>query len=268
MSKNQFSRHRKANKRLGEIIDKSEQVLVIHYSCESFYDISDGRSPRITSIAIRNLESGQTESFSIHQLAEMRGVSATKVDIEARYNDLEKEMLVLFYEYIKQNLSKTFLHWNMRDKNYGFQAIEHRYRVLGGDPIIVHDDRKIDLSRLLIDCYGGGYIGNPRLEKLAAHNKITMRDFLTGAQEAEAFVNGKYLDLHRSTLRKVDILCNFAIRAADNDLKTLSSWWEARGLSAATAISIFKEHPIFIGVTVLGGLAAAIVGVFNLIRLL
>jgi len=38
---------------------------VIHYSCESFYDRPNGASPRITSIAVRKLDSGQTLSFSI-----------------------------------------------------------------------------------------------------------------------------------------------------------------------------------------------------------
>jgi hypothetical protein len=34
-----------------------------------------------------------------------------------------------------------YVHWNMRDVNYGFQAIEHRFRVLGGEPYIVEDAR-------------------------------------------------------------------------------------------------------------------------------
>lgn len=33
-------------------------VWVIHYSCESFYDRTDGRSPGITSIAVRKLDAG------------------------------------------------------------------------------------------------------------------------------------------------------------------------------------------------------------------
>ena len=33
---------------------------VIHYSCESFYDRPNGASPRITSIAVRKLDSAQT----------------------------------------------------------------------------------------------------------------------------------------------------------------------------------------------------------------
>jgi hypothetical protein len=72
-----------------------------------------------------------------------------------------------------------YLHWNMRDANYGFAAIEHRYRVLGGSPIIIDDDKKTDLARLLIDIYGVGYTGHPRLETLLAQNSIKTLDLLT-----------------------------------------------------------------------------------------
>jgi hypothetical protein len=66
-----------------------------------------------------------------------------------------------------------YLHWNMRDINYGFAALEHRYRVLGGGPIVIEDDKKIDLARLLIDVYGVGYAGHPRLVQLLAMNHIS-----------------------------------------------------------------------------------------------
>lgn len=69
-----YQKHKKAKQILNDIAQKPELYYVIHYSCESFYDIKDGRSPRITSIAIRQLSSGQTTSFSIHKIAEIKGV--------------------------------------------------------------------------------------------------------------------------------------------------------------------------------------------------
>lgn len=123
MGSNQFTRHRRARARLSDVFENAEKVAVVHYSCESFYDLPDGRSPRVTSIAIRNLATGQTESFSIHQVAELRKIPMTQSDIAPHYNDFEKEMLENFYHYIKLRPSKTYLHWNMRDKNYGFQLL-------------------------------------------------------------------------------------------------------------------------------------------------
>lgn len=266
MPANQFERHRKARAKLNELFLHPVKVSAIHYSCESFYDLADGRSPRITSIAVRNLDTAQTVSFSIHQAAELRGIPMTTAAIEPLYNELEKEMLATFYDYLKSQLTQTYLHWNMRDKNYGFQAIEHRYRVLGGEPLVVPDDRKVDLSRLFIDLYGVGYIGHPRLENLLTQNHITARDFMTGKQEADAFEAGQYVDLHRSTLRKVDVFCNLASRAYDDKLTTLASWKEAHGISWEAISYLAKKHPVYTTLTILGGAAGAVAGIIKLVQ--
>src|SRR5450759_3305619 len=71
---------------------------IIHYSCESFYDRPEGRSSRITSIAVRKLDTAQTLSFSIHQIAEERKIPFA--DIEAHYDSLEREMLDRFYAHV------------------------------------------------------------------------------------------------------------------------------------------------------------------------
>lgn len=263
MAANQFERHGKARATLKRLFANPERVSVIHYSCESFYDLPDGRSPRITSIAIRKLDTAQTESFSIHQVAEIRGAGLRSADIEPHYNEYEKIMLDEFFTFLRNNGERTFVHWNMRDKNYGFRAIEHRYRVLGGEPHVIPDDRKLDLSRLLIDIYGVGYIGHPRLEKLLEKNNIEARDFMTGAQEAEAFEQGKYVDLHRSTLRKVDVFCNLMQRAFDKTLKTNATWKEAHGLSFQTIIYLAKKHWLYTAMIALGSIGGATFGVYR-----
>ncbi len=258
MSKNQFVRHKEAKGTFNKLFQIATKVACIHYSCESFYDRPDGSSPRITSIAVRSLESGQTVSFSIHQMAELEGISLTNETIGTHYNQLELKMLNRFAEYLERNPELNWLHWNMRDESYGFQAIEHRHRVLGGTPYVVQNDRKYDLSRLLVAMYGKSYIGHPRLEKLVTKNKITHQDFLNGEQEAAAFNEGRYVELHRSTLRKVDAFCNIAQLAHDGKLSTNSKWWQSKGLSLETVINIVKEHPIYTGlgimITVLGWL--------------
>ena len=130
----------------------------------------------------------------------------------------------------------------MRDVNYGFAAIEHRSRVLGGTPVQVSEDRKFDLSRALVDLYGVGYIGHPRLEKLLEKNKITAKDFLTGKQEADAFDNKEFVKLHQSTLRKVDCLANLFERALNGTLKTNATWTDRHGFSLAAVGEWAKEH--------------------------
>ena len=87
-----YKKCRRAQHKLDAVFHQPEHCVVIHYSCESFYDRKNPRSPRITSIAIRNLESGQTKSFSIHLVAERRGLLDS---IEQHYDLLEKEMWVI-----------------------------------------------------------------------------------------------------------------------------------------------------------------------------
>src|SRR3954449_8797099 len=100
---------------LDEIFRDAANVWVIHYSCESFYDRPEGRSPRITSIAVRNLDSGQTASFSIHRIAERAQISFDK--IEKKYDELERKMLDGFFEHTRNHRGTKYLHWNMRDIN-------------------------------------------------------------------------------------------------------------------------------------------------------
>lgn len=234
---------RKASDRLSANLKQREHVLVVHYSCESFYDRADGRTPRVTSIAVRNLASGQTQSFSIHKVAEQRHIPLA--DIAGKYDELEKAMLDEFFDFVRTHQNFVWMHWNMRDINYGFQAIEHRYTVLGGTPIRIEEGRKFDLARELIAIYGVGYIGHPRLESLVEKNKITNRDFLVGAQEAAAFENKEFVRLHQSTLRKADILANIAERAANDSLSTNATWRERYGFHPSVIVEVLKEHWVY-----------------------
>ena len=252
---NQLKRRRQARQELSSLFAAAKSVVVIHYSCESFYDRTDGTSPRVTSIAVRNLESGQTQSFSIHQMAEKRKVKADQ--IAAQYNDLEKRMLNAFFEYAKTHQRSRWLHWNMRDINFGFAALEHRSQVLGGNVVTIPEENRSDLSRILIAIYGVGYTGHPRLDSLMATNKISARDFLVGADEARAFDAGEYVKLHQSTLRKVDVLANLAERAENGSLQTNATWWEMHGGTLAAAGEWLREHWIVSTVSALGTLAAA-----------
>lgn len=225
----QHDKHKRACTILKEIDKNPENYLIIHYSCESFYDISDGRTPRITSIAIYSYNSAQTDSFSIHKTAEKKDIAL--LEIEQKYDELEKLMLDEHFQYLKEHKGFKWIHWNMRDINYGFKAIEHRYEVLGGIPTIIEDSYKIDLARLFIQCYGVNYIGHPRMEILIKYNNIIPKDYLKGAEEAAAFANKEYIKLHLSTLRKVDVFADLLNRSIQGTLKVKSKWYEIYGFS-------------------------------------
>ena len=241
-------RQRLARQTLKELFDKPDNVWVIHYSCESFYDREDSNSPRVTSIAVRNLHSAQTRSFSIHHTAEVNGIGLK--NIEECYDELEREMLEEFFSYISGFQTIMYIHWNMRDANYGFQAIEHRFRALGGknELLYVVDDRnKVDLARLVHDIYGSDYIGHPRLQMLVTKGGTIKPPpgFLTGKEEAKAFEDRDFVSLHQSTLRKVDVIANIAALAQDRRLETNTSWWEMRGGNVVTFANWLGVNPIF-----------------------
>ena len=255
------TRQKAARSTLGTIFTNASNVWVIHYSCESFYDRPEGRSPRITSIALRKLDTAQTISFSIHKVAETRKVPFS--DINECYDCLEREMLQNFYGHLRNFQQTQYLHWNMRDLNYGFQAIEHRFRVLANnsdEPYVVEDNKKMDLARLLIDIYGIRYIGHPRLETLLEKNSISRLGFLTGAEEAKAFEDKEFVALHQSTLRKVDVIANIAERAHDRSLKTNTSWWDMRGGGIIQFLKWLVENPLSVFVTFLVSIGLAAIG--------
>lgn len=251
---------------LREIGRHAATAFAIHYSSESFYDTVDGKTSRVTSIAIRNLATAQTNSFSIHKTSEQLGLSLA--DIASQYDALEKQMLDEYFGFLKGHPGYKYVHWNMRDINYGFQALEHRYKVLKGDPFILPDADKFDLARALVAIYSRSYIGHGedgRFLNICRFNKITDKDALTGKREAEAFTNHEYVKLHRSTLRKVDMMANVFERVRDGSLKTEARWGEIYGLTPTSIVNAIKEHWIYslvvIGLTVGGALAK----VFNLI---
>jgi hypothetical protein len=239
-----------------ETIDSSlakdaANASIIHYSCESFYDRPNGASPRITSIAVRSLLTGQTLSFSIHQMAEREGVPFDQ--IEGSYDDLEKKMLDAFYKHVGSHQGFKYIHWNMRDANYGFAAIDHRFRVLGGTPTVIDDNKKFDLARILIDIYGAGYTGHPRLETLLAQNHITPPNFLSGKEEAAAFDNKNFVGLHQSTLSKVDVINNIFQRTHDRQLKTKTTRWEMHGGTLRGVVSWLADNKVIALILAIAG---------------
>ena len=249
--------YREAKKQLTNISCDRNNVVVIHYSCESFYDLPDGASSRITSIAVQNLATAQRESFSIHQIAE-RDKKFSIEEIDEHYDELEKKMLAEFYDYAKSHQNHTWLHWNMRNINYGFAALEHRYKVLEGKPFEIHELCRYDLSRLLVGLYGTNYIDHPRLESLVKMNGISDLNFLKGADEAKAFEDQEYVKMHQSTLRKVDILSAIIEQATDSTLKTNTKSTEIYGSYFAFAIEELREHWLSILLSFIAAIASVI----------
>ena len=222
-------------------------------------------SPRVTSIAVRFLGSGQTKSFSIHQQAELAGKMGNQ--ITPHYDTYEREMLEKFYKFIERYVACKWVHWNMRDANYGFEAIAHRFRVLGGDPVEIQDTNKIDLARILYDFLGPKFLPHPRFHNLLLKNDMVPSNFMLGKEEAIAFDNGEYVKLHQSTLSKVDAITNLAEVAVEDKLISDNNYFVRKGLTAGTIGHIVKDHPLYVALSILAVILALIVSAWNVINL-
>jgi hypothetical protein len=222
---------------------------MIHYACQSF---SQGRhSPRVASISVRNLANGATISFSIHQELELSS------HVHAReLNSLERRMLDKFFQFLAEHKGMTFLHWNMRDVKFGFAAIEHRHRLLGGTPYVLPDHQKVDLSIMMTALFGTNYLPRPHFENLARANRLSLEGYLKGEDEPNIFNRGNYFAVLQSTLCKVTLLADVAQLAFDRTLRTNANWWTLNFGRIREACELFDRNPV----RAWAGLLVALIG--------
>lgn len=193
---------------------------IIHYSSQSLYDAEAGAfSPRVTAVVVRHFESGQTVSFATHTVAEYLGVDAK--DIEPRYDDIEREILTQFYNFARDRREKYWIHWNMESVIFGFEHLEHRYRVLAkGEPPSIPVEVRINLNDVLKRRYGHDYAPHPRMIKLMELNGDRVQGFLPGEAEAEAFKTKDFIRMNTSTIAKVGFFSFVISSAIRGKLKT------------------------------------------------
>jgi len=228
-------RQRQERDRLARLFANPQSVCIVHYGCQNFSRLQ--QSPRIACIALRNLESGVTVSFSIHRELELAKSQMT-------LDELERGMLDKYFSFLGQHKGMTFLHWNMRDIKFGFAAIEHRYEVLGGTPYQLPDHQKIDVSILFTNLYGANYLPKPTFEYLAKRNELSLAGYLAGNLEPELFDQGEYYAVLQSTLCKVTIIAEAVKLACDGTLRTDATWWTLNVGRVREAWELFENNPV------------------------
>lgn len=257
-----YSDYKHANEILRSIEKNPEKYLIIHYSCESFFNLN-GKSPRIASISVRQYNNAQTNNFSIHQVAEQLNMTIT----DENYLEIEKKLLDDFFDFVDKKSDKIWLHWNMRDSSFGFGALELRYKILDGTPTIIDNDKKIDIGHLFKQYYGGDYIGNPHIQTLLKKNHFNDKNFLNGAQEAAAFDNKDYVKLSLSTSSKVNLFSSFITYAVNGNLLTDTSKLKMRGtnvigLCATIYSTLWGKFLFWLVNTIIAGIIGALIGKF------
>jgi hypothetical protein len=211
-----------------EAHEHPERFYIIHYSSQSLYDEgTEGLSPRITSIVVMHYATRQTVSFAIHTVAELLGI--LKDDVESRYNEIEKEMLARFFDFLRDGLDRYWVHWNMRNITFGFEHLEHRSRYLGNPPPpILHMEHRLNLNDILRERYGSDYARDPKMKNLLLLNGPLPPRFLDGAQEAAAFKAKEFIRMHSSTICKVEFFRHVIKASIKGKLRTASKGWGVR----------------------------------------
>lgn len=210
-------------------------MFIIHYSCQNLNDNNENYSPRITSIAVLHVGSSTMHSFSIHLIAEIKNID--RASIHEHYDELEGEMLKQFFDFVSENDNGLWLHWNMSNINYGFEALAHRYKVLTKlDAKRIPDSRRYNLSSLLLSVYGKNCVEHPRMVNLMKLNDGNHRDSLSGKEEVDAFAEKEYVKLHKSTMSKVYWFQHMYFALQNGKVKVQNKNWAYR-------VNHFLERP-------------------------
>lgn len=193
-------------------LSRGESLSVVHYACQSFYEAKD-HPPEIAAIAVYDLHANEVLAFSR---------SDAPPGVEG--SDRELDLLRRFYDDLSGRLDTHILHWNMNRPEYGFRAIETRYRHLTSESPKVSAPHAIsDVDTLIARRFGNGYAPHGRLESTARLNGLDMRSFLSGRAEAERFKSGDWTALTRSTASKAKIIGELFMLLAKGSLVTADS---------------------------------------------
>jgi hypothetical protein len=140
-------------------------------------------------------------------------------------DDPEKRLLEAYYRYIREAPDARYMHWNMHSADYGFTAIDNRYKYLFKEdpPYTVSKDMRYDLDSLIAVRYGPNYADHPKLATLGILNRHNKRYLLTGKEEADKFDSKDFGDIKRSTTEKAHLIAYLGRLFLDGNLATKTS---------------------------------------------
>lgn len=233
-----------AVKNLKKTTEDSSKVLFIHYSASNTLDDDDygNISPIITSIVIKSLDGQIDKQFAIHLEADKADIP--KEQIQDSYRELELRILRLYNDFVKRHRDCFWIHWDMKNIHFGFEAIKHRYEKIFGDLsdyCEVPSTNKKNLRNIIEGMYGENFVsGADTLKSLLLCNSDNVEDnrYLSFDNESTQFENKNF----SAVIRSVDLKVDF-IKKATNNLS-----YKKLIVSNRNNYAIFIDtinHPIF-----------------------
>lgn len=225
---------RKGLKETTYILGSRNDVFSIHYSCESF-NKTKSSTPRVTSLSIYNLATGEQKTFTLHIEAQLKKYNCKRLS-KNELDASERSLLNKFYKFIKAHQGCLWVHWNMKNSKYGFDALSIRYNFLTGKPapnIRVQD--QYDLKVMLRKLYGPNFEVDKcesKLLNLVRRNSLSLRGMLLGIEEANAFTAKNYQAVMESSQSKAEAIGLLMKAAGEKTLKVNASFKEIYGINA------------------------------------
>lgn len=248
---------------LRSMIDNPTEALIIHYSRQNLNDNEQGMAtPRIIAIMVKSLDGIITNCFAIHHEAEKARI--IRESITDYYDLLEGKLLISFNNFVKDNIGRKWIHWDMNDVHFSFEAIKHRYEVLvdekGEGFVDVPNKDRINLNQLIKSVYGANYENEPQLDNLMrTNNKGNLKsDFLSLPGEAQAFKQLAFPAILESLRIKVNFLLEVVEKVAAEILKVGKR-------NVINRLKAFITHPITATVSLFLTLASLVLKILGLL---
>lgn len=199
---------------LKKLTEDPSKVLFVHYSESSTYDDDDygNISPIITSIVIKSLDGQTDKQFAIHLEADKADIP--KDQIQDSYRELELRILKLYNDFVRRHLDCFWIHWDMKNIHFGFEAIKHRYEKIFenlDDYCEIPNNKKKNLRTIIEGMYGDNFVsGSDTLKALMLCNSSNVEDstYLSKDNESTQFESKNFFAVIRSVDLKVDFIKN------------------------------------------------------------
>ncbi len=255
-----YKKRKKAYEEFSKIISDASNVLLICYSYSNVNTNQSELSPIVTSISIRSLDKNyENKYFSLIKEAEKANIDLD--DIEDNYEELEYFLLEEFNTFVKKHRDYVWIHWDMNQIDYGFEAIKHRFDItakeLDKELENIAANNKFDLNYLLENMYGVEYTKcSDKMKSLMEENNyIDLNSYMSNKKESEEFNEKHFSQVKNSINSKINFMFSVIEKLENNTLK----------IPNKNNYSIFIEfisHPLFHFV----GWVATIVGTLIAIK--
>ena len=255
---------RLATSNLKKLTEDPSKVLFIHYSQSKTFDDDDygNISPIITSIVIKSLDNQIDQQFAIHFEADKADIPID--EIHDSYRDLELRILRAFNDFVRRHQECNWIHWDMKNIHFGFEAIKHRYEKVFGDlkgyneiPI----NNKKNLRDIIEGMYGESFVNGPdTLKSLLKCNSgnIDNNTYLSSDIESTEFERKNFNNVVKSIDLKVDF-----IKKATNKLLRRKLIVSNKNHYAVFVDTV--NHPIFTFIGWGATIAGFIIGIITLL---